>query len=42
MNTKHLFLTATLALTTFGMVQGADYIRYVSKTKGAYNNDGTT
>lgn len=42
MNTKHLFLTVTLALTTLGVAQATDYIRYVSKTKGAYNNDGTT
>ena len=39
---KRLFLTILSVAASLNMVQATDYIRYVSKTKGAYNNDGTS
>ena len=42
MKTNRLLVTAMLVIASLNVAQAADYIRYVSKTKGAFNNDGTT
>ena len=42
MKSNRLLLTVILALSSLSVAQATDYIRYVSKTKGAYNNDGTS
>ncbi len=42
MKNTRLFLTMILALVAFNVAEATDYIRYVSKTQGSYNNDGTT
>lgn len=40
MKSNRLFLTAMLSLASLSAVQATDYIRYVSKRQGAYNNSG--
>lgn len=42
MKATRYLLSFILALTTLHVAEATDYIRYVSKDQGAYNNDGTS
>ena len=42
MNANRIFLTIATVLVSVSGAEATDYIRYVSKEHGAYNNDGTS